>query len=365
MPETASPIRRIAVEALLADLLATVDAAAATEAGLAEARGAVLAETVTTAGPLPAVAFALADGRGVIAAETTGASPYVPAPLSCSLAVAAGDSVPPPFDAVARTGEAEATTSEVALPPGADLRRIGEDAVTETILLRPGQVLGSRALAVAAAAGRDRLWVRRGRALIAADAERSGPLAGVLADFLAGRGMDCRIVALAEGGAAAATVDLAVFLGGAAIGATDPAWRAVSGADGWRAIGRPALRPGETIVAGRIGRVPTLVVPARLDDLTAAGLALIDPSAAAVTAVRPADDAGVRPLSRKLVSAIGFSELALFSGSTDGTRWEPLAIGTIGLAALARAESWALLPPESEGANAGTPFSARFRPEAL
>ncbi|NLH83027.1 MAG: hypothetical protein GX458_19615 [Phyllobacteriaceae bacterium] len=359
MPDRSFPTTRVAVADVLARWRAEAPPPGEAEVPLPEAIGAVVAHDVATAAPVPATAVALIDGRAVIAAETFGASPYTPADLSRSLEVAAGDPVPPPFDAVAAADEGTATTADVALAPGTELRRVGTEATAGTRLATAGTRIDARLAAVLATAGIPRVQIATPPVLLVVDPEDE--TAGVVAGFLAGR--------IAARGTAAVVVSperadraserpwrLALFLGGRAIGGHDRAWIAATASTGWRTIGRPALRPGETMVAGRIGATPTLVLPARVDDALAALLALIEPwlddGRTDVAA-----DAETRPLARKMVSAIGFSELALVA-ERDGA-WDPLAIGTFGAAAVAAATHWHLLSPESEGIDAAAPLAAR------
>ena len=70
-----------------------------------------------------------------------------------------------------------------------------------------------------------------------------------------------------------------------------------------------------------------------------------------------------RPLARKVSSLIGSTELALFA-IVEG-RFEPLCVGEVTLAALARADAAALLPPGSEGFAAGASLSARLLPGSM
>ncbi len=365
MPETAPPSLRVCVAEVLARWRADAPPLPVVIVPLADARGAVLAEPLIADRPSPAVPIARLDGRAVIAIETSGASPYTPTDLSASHPVRAGDPVPAPFDAVAATDEATARTAEVAIAPGTNLRRIGEDAPCGDLLLAAGSRLGARELAVAAAIGRETLAVRRGRAVIGTG-DADARLPAVLAGLLTAHGFVAPIVGLAEAATIAERgVDLAVFFGGEAIGAADPGWHAAFGDARRPAYGRPALRPGENAVAGRIGPSPTLVLPSRLDDVVATALALLLPLVEAATGAEPTTGGDRRPLAGKLVSAIGFTELALLRPTADGGGWTPLAVGAIGIAAIAGATHWTLLSPGREGFDAATPLDARPWPDGL
>jgi molybdopterin biosynthesis enzyme len=307
---------------------------------LAEAVGAVLAEPVHAPGPLPTEAMAEIDGVAVQAFETIGASPYLPAELSASLVVKAGDAVPAPFDAVAPLGNLGV---DQTVAPGANLRRIGEDAPAGALLLPAGRRLYARGVAVAAAAGIAALPVRRARVALRS-ARPEAPAARLLSTGCAPDTLD-----ISTGNA-----DIVLYVGGGAIGADDPAYRAAQSA-GWQPFGPVALAPCGTMVAGLLDGRPALVVADGAADGLAAALVLLRPLIAAIEGATVAPLAKTLPLARKISSAIGRSELVLLAESMDRAAWEPLPVN---LAAIANATAFAVLPPESEGHDVGTPFSA-------
>jgi molybdopterin biosynthesis enzyme len=316
---------------------------------LAEASGAVLAEPVHVPGPLPAAAIAEIDGVAVMAFETIGASPYLPAELSASLAVRAGDVVPAPFDAVAPAGDLGVDTS---VAPGANLRRIGENATAGMVLLPAGRRLGARALAVAAASGLTALPVRRARVALRTtrpEAPAAMLLAGLLSTGCAPDTLD-----ISTGNS-----DIILFVGGAAIGAHDPAYRAAEAA-GFVPFGPVAVTPGGTMLAGTLDDRPALIVADGAADGLAAALALVRPLLAALEGATDTPPSKTLPLARKISSAVGRSELVLLAES-DGA-WSPLALD---LTAIASAIAFAVLPPESEGRDAGTRFTAFLFADAL
>ncbi|MDR3373310.1 MAG: hypothetical protein P4L98_06225 [Ancalomicrobiaceae bacterium] len=360
MPEVFDRLRRVAVDDILAAWIGGVGVLPTVSVPIAEARGAVAAEPVVAPRPMPATAIALVDGRGVIAAETFGASPYAPADVSQSLAVRAGDPVRLPFDAVAVADDVTATAAEVAVAPGTNLRRAGEDALAGSLLVDAGERLGARAVAMLADAGVDVIAVRRPRIRVVASPNAAAqPAIDLLESLLGCCGARLHLVqpdAMAEIGLAA--VDLVLLVGGLAIGEADAAFQAATRSPGWRPIGRPALRPGETVVAGWLGGTPALIVPSRLDDVLATALALACPLLDWLAAARPVPAAKTLPLTGKLVSAIGMSELALVAETGDGGGFDPLAVGSLGARALIRATHWGLIGPESEGSSADSRFAA-------
>lgn len=349
MPEALRRLRRRAVADVLAAWSDVAPPVAVETVPLALAAGAVNAAPVHAAGPLPAEAVALIDGVAVQAIETLGASPYTPAELSACIRVAAGDFVPAPFDAVAPLAEVGV---DAALAPGAHLRRIGDDASADAVLVPAGRRLDGRALAVLAEAGLTAVPVRRVRLALRTD-RPEGAAARLIVDM---SGAVCTITAL---GAPIATADIVVFIGGAAIGAADAALAAADAA-GWQPFGPVAAQPGATLLAGLLDGRPALVLADHAADGLAAALMLLRPLVAALTGARDAAPCKTLPLAAKLTSAVGVSALALFAETADGTAWRPLAVGHAGLAALGSASAWAVLPPQSEGADAGTPFTAHL-----
>jgi molybdopterin biosynthesis enzyme len=94
-----------------------------------------------------------------------------------------------------------------------------------------------------------------------------------------------------------------------------------------------------------------LIVPGRLDGALASwlvlGVRLLDRLAGTV------ELEGITTviLSRKVTSTVGLAELVPVRH--DNTNAEPLATRNLPLSALARANGWLLVPPDSEGYPAG------------
>lgn len=347
MPEALRRLRRRSVADVLAAWSDAAPPVTVATVPLSLAYGAVTAAPIHAVGPLPDAAVALIDGVAVRAIETLGASPYTPADVSAAPIVSAGDTVPAPFDALAPLTEIGV---DAALAPGANLRRIGDDAAAGTVLLPAGRRLEARALAILAEAGVAKVAVRRVKLAVRTD-RPDGPAARLIRHL---SGAVCDVSPLA---APADAADIVVFVGGAAIGGSDAALAAADTA-GWQPFGPVAAQPGATILVGTLQGRPTLVLPDRSDDRLAAALMLLRPL---VSALAEAPDTAARktlPLAGKLTSAVGVSELVLLAETADGAAWQPLAVGRAGLAALATATAWAVLPPESEGADAGAAFTA-------
>lgn len=325
--------------------------------------GAVLAETVAAATPIPPRAVALIAGHAVASVETVGASPYAPATPSRLVAVAAGDALPPgtdavvPVEAVVRDFGFDSVQQSVA--PGENLRRAGEDFAEGRTVAAAGERLGARTALLAAAIGRDGdgVAIRRPTVVLGHDGD---PAAIRAAAYLAAHFGDGRatIVDGSVAEAVAAEADLRILIGGAEITVDDPAAAAIAGRG--TNLGRGvALRGCESLAWGVIGGRPALAVPSRPDSLIAIALTLIEPLVDALAGRADADRSTIRPLARKLVSQVGMSEIALVAESDDGRLWQPLATGDLAWSALAAADAWIELPPESEGLAEATPVAAR------
>ncbi|MDO8534467.1 MAG: hypothetical protein Q7S17_06960, partial [Xanthobacteraceae bacterium] len=120
------------------------------------------------------------------------------------------------------------------------------------------------------------------------------------------------------------------------------------------------LSPGETAALGSVGARPVLMLPGRLDAALAvwlvAGRRLI-----ARLSGRSADEPGISvTLSRKIASTVGIAEVIPVRRTDKGV--EPLASGFFPWNALARADGWVLVPPESEGYAAGSTLEMRRLP---
>jgi molybdopterin biosynthesis enzyme len=327
-----------AVLSLLATHLAPVPASTV---ALADALGMVLAADVLAPAALPATAIALIDGIAVAAADTVGAGPYAPAlPSRPPVRVAAGDALPQGCDAVLPAGallrEGPVTLLLAEAAPGFGTRRPGEDLAAGTVILRAGHRLDPLRMGLAAACDIGVVAVRVPRVIV--EGHPDGTAVGVFTD-----------AALRAAGAvpmrAGSAIDDAELILSVAFAAGDNSL-----------AGRLALRPGETGgVALRDGRI-VIRLPARLEEAVAVWHALVSPALERLAAADPTTTQ-IRPLGRKLASAVGVCDIVLLA--TNGDAWDPLAVGDLPWSALARAEAVALTEAGSEGAPAGSLFAAR------
>lgn len=338
----------VPVAEVLARLCAAAHPVSATGVAIAEAAGCVLAEAILATGPLPPHAVALRPGYAVNAAATAGAGPYSPTVLSLTPAwVGGGAALPPGCDAVlpAEALQVEAGSVEVvdAVPPGHWTRRVGEDLARDATLRGAGEVVRPLDVAVALAAGVDRVSVRRPRVVIVAG---SGAAAAGASACLATLSIGCgAIVAPAH---EAPRADVVLMLGPSA----------VDGRAGFEAsiAAGIALRPGEeTRVAVGPGTA-RVTLPERLDAALAVGLVIVGPYLRHLTEAATRSPSRLMTLSRKIVSTIGLTEVALLREHDGGL--EPIATGDLSLSAMAAATHWLALPPDSEGLGQGAEVAA-------
>ena len=327
--------RLISVTEALALILAGSGVVTPVRLPVGEALGHIAGETVLAPGPVPPRAVAQRSGIAVASAELVGASPYAPALLSGMPGrVLAGAVLPAGADAVLPADAASPLGALIAIGqsayPGENVTLTGADLASGALIIREGErITRAMVLALEVAAIRD-IAVRQPRFRLEAD---ESPHGNWLREALQA-------------------------LGCAPSGAGDADFRIVLAGDEAGRDAAPAgiaLRPGGGAgVAAGGGRPPAIILPARFDGAVAVFHALLLPLLARLTGQELHTE--TRPLTRKIASVVGFSDLALLRRSGEG--YEPLAVGQVTLAALLATDAVALLPPESEGAAAGTPLAA-------
>jgi molybdopterin molybdotransferase len=296
---------------------------------VAEALGKVVAEDIPAPDAWPARPVALRQGFAVASQATVGAAPESPVLLgSPPVAVAIGDALPDPCDAVLPSDAVSATGSRFEVTqvgaPGEGVRRAGHDLAAGTIIARRGARVTPSLRLILETAGLSAVPIVAPRVAVAA-----GPplAAGFIGATLAGLG--CTTVS-----------DSAADIVIAWTGSGDP---------------RLALRPGDTAaIAPRDGGGVMITLPERFDGLIAGFVALALPAIALSSHRQIRLER--RALEQKIVSTLGISDCVLLQSTMRG--YIPLVTGEITLAALARADAFALIPPESEGVPAGQPIAA-------
>jgi molybdopterin biosynthesis enzyme len=219
-------------------------------------------------------------------------------------------------------------------------------------------------LAVLAAAGCDRVAVRAPRIRIAsarsADAAMIAAAGSMLARAVEASGGTTMWAADSAGRLDDALTgdgaDAVMAIGGTGCGRHDSAVRTLAQL-GRVAFHGMAISPGKSAALGFVGARPVLLLPGRLDAVLAVWL-LVGRSLLARLAGTAEPDAPVRlALVRKVASTIGLTELVPVRRHGDGV--EPLASQYLSLTALAHADGWIAVPPDSEGFPTGTPVAVR------
>lgn len=371
-------------------LTALPDALAALAAGCApvvpvsmrivHAAGRITAAAIRAPVAVPRHKIALRDGWAVAARDTQGASPYTPCfAAEAPRFVACGEALPEGTDAVLAVPGVRAGVfpPEIlcAAAPGDYVRAMGGDFSENEVIAGVGERLRPDQVALARLAGIEELGVRVPRVVVLArrDAAQIDPVAGFVAASATREGADCRVETVdnadpERSGAALAGLDadLVFMLGDC--GAGGPVAQAIRHAGRVLAHGI-AVWPGEPIGCGTLpgapGRNSVAVVfaPERMENVFSAWLLLARPCLRLIAGAGSPDLGETLPISRKIVSNPGMSELVLLRRSGGGRApemWEPLAISDIPWSAIGRADAWLVVPPSSEGYAAGQAVFAQF-----
>ena len=372
MSVSPEPIQRVSRLAPLREVEARIDAIARPvgprEIDLDAALGRVLAADVTVGAPAPPGAVALTDGWAVRSEQIADAGSYAPVPLVPPPAwvevgeplPAIADAVLPPDAVVTMAGLAEAHASATA---GDGVLAAGADADLRTPLRRAGTRLRALDVAALRAAALTQVSVRVPRVRLVSTNARLG--AGDFVGALIGRAIE------REGGQAERagpaledalrddSADAVIAIGGTGAGRQDTSIRTLMqmGRLEMHGVG---IRPGETAALGTAGSRPVLLLPGRLDAALAAWLILGRRLIVRLTGSGGDDPATSEPLARKVASTVGLAEIMPVARRADGV--EPLGSGYLSLQALARADGWILVPPDSEGFAAGSMVEVRSFP---
>jgi molybdopterin molybdotransferase len=351
---------------------AWVDAAACLAAeplALADAPGRVLAADCRAAEAIPGCDCAARDGFAVRAQESIGASAYNPVSAPCAV-VAAGDALPTGTDAVVPIDHAELDGAGgvllvEAVAPGENVEREGAVATAGAVLAPMGTRLVPRNIGMLALVGiGDVAVVRQPRVavLLAGPTpsqgvpDSNGPM--LRAAIARDGGRIVHAVAVERDRAALAAVlaaaegDVVLVVGGTGPGPDDHSAAALT-ESGELAFHGIALRPGETAGLGR----------------TAAGVMVVllpGPPAACLWSYEMLAGRAIRrlggrdpslpffrrmlPLARKLVSAIGLTEICPVRFEAASDTVEPLPpFAEIGLMAAVASDGFVIVPETSEG----------------
>jgi molybdopterin molybdotransferase len=288
-----------------------------------DALGMILGAPVQSPGPVPLRPIALREGFAINAADVVGASAYSPVRLRDGpIQVAISEPLPDgcnaivPFDAAVKRGCFVEIAESAA--PGEGVRLTGHDLSLGFLIADRGALVTPTLQLVLACAGIETVEISSPTVCIA-----PGAAAGTdwLAAQLITRG--CRL---------------------AGDRGRDEAHLVIN----WAIEDRPILacNPGQTgFIRTTSGAQIEIVMPQRFDGLVAIFVLLVLPVVAALAG--RAQPMAARPLSGKVTSTVGLSEVVLLKSVDGGCL--PLCVGEITLSALAAADAFAIVPPESEG----------------
>jgi molybdopterin molybdotransferase len=325
----------------------------------------VLVDEIRAAHPVPKTDRAALDGFAVAASATVGASSYNPLSLPLR-AISAGDPMPPETDAVIPLNLCQAQGPDLvecveAVAPGENVEMRGSVAAADSTLAAVGAELSPMHVGMLIGAGINKVKVvRRPRVRIVLASERSaidsnGPMCRALAQrdgsVVADAIAVTRSRAELQNALAVDEADLFLVIGGTGPGSDDHA-AAVLAEASELAIHGIALRPGETSGLGRIrGTVPVILLPGSPAACLFGYEMLAGPVVRRMGGRNPAlpyRSRAVR-IGRKIVSAIGMTEICPVRCPVPDIV-EPLpAFGEIGLMAVIAADGFVIVPEASEG----------------
>jgi molybdopterin molybdotransferase len=337
------------------------------DAPLREAIGRVLTRGIRAERPIPACDSAALDGFAVVADQTVGASSYNPLSLPL-IELSAGEALPGGTDAVApiEHGETDGAGNVAvveAWAAGSNVDRLGAVVDAAKVLLPAGAVVGRRHIGILAAAGFARLPViRRPRVDIvlagvprAGAPDSNGPMLSTLIERDGGmvlehgtidRSRSALAAALGAGGS-----DIVLVVGGTGPGRDDQSAAALATA-GELAIHGIALNPGETSgLGGTATGVPVILLPGS----PAACLCCYELLAGRAIRRLGGRDPSLPHRScmmttaRKIVSAIGMTEIVPVSCRPGGSIEPVSPFSEIGLMAAASSDGFVIVPETSEG----------------
>jgi molybdopterin biosynthesis enzyme len=325
-----------------------------------DALGCVLAEDYVAPSALPPYAIALRDGFAVQSDATSDASSYAPAILSSEpVFVNAGERMPDGCDAVAPadTVIVQGDQAQIAAPvaPAEGMLPKAGDASSSQILARKGTRLSVRDIAVLRASGFVDMTVRQPRLRLLQTGATGDAIARTAISMLTACIEDSGAIALHDESASLSAVeeaaDAIIAVGGTGMGRNDSAISTLANR-GDVAFHGIALSPGDTAAVGMMDKRPVLLFPGRIDAALAGWLALGRPLLARLAGATSKPVTHSATLSRKIASSIGMTDIVLVL--REGEKAEPLASGYWAMHALARANGFVTVPPESEGYPAGS-----------
>lgn len=373
---------RRSVESAIQWIDAHIPALEPEDVPLESAAGRFLATDVAAAVDVPSGDRAAIDGYALSAAETVGAGAYNPmlftlaetsaaaastAGAARAVRVAAGDAMPDGADAVVPLDAAQEMADGLvaiidAVTPEDNVERRGAQIGRGAPILAAGRRIGPAEIGALASTGLARLGVARRPRLslvhIGRDVvhDADAPLLRALvardgATIVADRRLDRERAAIRHAIAtAAAPADIILVVGGTGFGGNDQAAAALT-ESGELALHGVALRPGGSAGMGRVGAALVFLLPG------APSSCLFAYELFAGRAIRRLGGGDARlpyparrfTAARKIVSAIGFTEICPVRRLAGG-RVEPVtSFAEAGLFAAAKADGFVIVPEGSEG----------------
>ena len=340
------------------------------------AAGCVIAADVTAPAEWPPHPVATRDGWAVASEHVLDASPLAPLPLVPSARwTEVGEPVDLPTDTIlraedvtqTRTGPeatAPATAGDgVAGAGGGDAKRSVVGGAGDT--MPAGYTVRASDAAVLASCGISSVAVRRPTvALISttvptfSTADTVSPVVARVVER-AGCTVEVSRTASLEEALRDERVDAVISIGGTGAGRRDASADTLArvGKLVWHGLG---IAPGESAALGAMQGRPVLLLPGRLDSALAALLIVGTVILGRLAGQRATRTVGQEKLTRKVTSTIGIADLVLLRRISEGV--EPLATGRLTLQALAQADGWNIVPPQSEGFPAGSLVEIRPLP---
>ncbi len=375
-PQMPQRIARLTpLQAVLDRIDALVAPVAARETDVRAAFGRTLATDAVAATARPESALALRDGWAVRADAIADASGYAPVPMAEAPAhVGVGDALPPGTDAVAPL-EAVVINDNVfeaiaAVAPGEGVLLAGSDAQPHVPLRDAGMRLNRTDIAAFVAAGVERVKIREPRIqLVPGRYRHNDVLQAAVTLIAATAGADGGLVRVENTPAGASKdletalndkkTDAIVAIGGTGSGQGDSSVELLARL-GTLEVHGIALIPGETAAFGMVGKRPVLLLPGRIDAALAVWLVVGRRILARLAGSGDHEPCMTSRLKRKVSSTLGLAELVPLR-CRDGMA-EPLATSYLPLQALAQADGWVLVQPDSEGYAEGTDVVVRLLP---
>lgn len=368
-PEGLQRISRLTPLPDLLNMVAGLEPVAAKETETRAAVGQTLAADAVAVAAIPAVATALRDGWAVDAGGVSDAGPYAPAALASCAWVEAGTRMPSgtdailPMDAVNVTASgAEAIATATA---GDGVLAAGGDAGKGQVLRRVGDLLRASDAVALLAAGIAKVSARHLRVNLfsvniptRSAADTLTPMLARAVEQAGGEAVITQASSL-ESALLDKSADLFVIVGGTGSGKGDSAVKTLARIGHVDAHGF-GISPGETAAIGRANGRSVLMLPGRLDAALAAFLIVGVPLIARLTNRASVETFPSVKLVRKISSSAGLAEMIPVRRRDDGV--EPLAAGMLPLTAIANADGWVLVPPQSEGYPAGSLVEMRPLP---